>query len=112
MATTDKDQVFVAEAIRVTTVVNSTVSNTGEFTAETIVVHNGLDQSVATQLQGSVDKTNWIDIGAVFNVGNAINDYETVTDYFPCYRVTAQCTPTAPTTGTLDIWILKAGAIT
>ena len=112
MAVSDKDQVFTAEAIRVTTVVNSAISDTGEFNAETIVVHNGLDQSVAIQLQGSVDETTWIDIGNVFNVATVVNDYETVTDYFPYYRVEAQCTPTAPTTGTLSVWILKAGATT
>ena len=111
MATTDKDQVFIAEAIRVTTVVNSTVAQTGEFNAQTVVVHNGLDQSVAIQLQGSVDETNWIDIGSVFNVATVVNDYDTVTDYFPCYRVTAKCT-VAPTTGDLSVWILKAGATT
>ena len=111
MATTDKDQVFVAEAIRVDTTVTSSISNTGEFTAETIVVHNGLDQTVTIQLQGSVDQTTWIDMGNSFNVSATSEDYATVSDYFPWYRVTS-ISSTAPTTGTLDVWILKAGAIT
>jgi len=111
MATTDKDQVFTAEAIRVNTTVNSTVADTGEFNAQTVVVYNGLNQNVDIQLQGSVDETTWIDIGNVFTVNTTINDYDTVTDYFPCYRVTAKCA-TAPTTGDLDVWILKAGATT
>ena len=111
MATTDKDHVFVAEAIRVDTLVTSGISNTGEFTAETIVVHNGLNQTVTIQLQGSVDESTWIDMGNSFNVSASTNDYATVSDYFPWYRVTAICS-TAPTTGDLDVWILKAGAIT
>ncbi len=110
MATVDKDKVFSAEAIRDTAVHNSGVANTGEFNAETIVIYNGLDESVAIQLQGSLDGTVWIDIGDPFNVAANINDYATVTDYFPSYRVTAKCT-TAPTTGDLDAWILKAGAV-
>jgi hypothetical protein len=109
MATTDKDQIFIDEAIRVDTTVNSTVADTGEFNAETIVVYNDLDQDVAIQLQGSLDATNWIDIGNPFTVTAGTKDYDTVTDYFPCYRVTAKCA-TAPTTGDLNTWILKAGA--
>ena len=110
MATVDKDKVFTAEAIRVTTVVNSVIANTGEFNAETIVIYNDLDETVSIQLQGSLDETNWIDIGDPFNVATNIKDYATVTDYFPCYRITAICS-TAPTTGDLDAWILKAGAV-
>ena len=110
MATTDKDQVFIAEAIRVDTVINSGVAKTGEFNAETIVIYNGLDETVNIQLQGSWDESVWIDRGDSFNVGNGINDYATVTDYFPFYRITAKCS-IAPTTGDLDAWILKAGAV-
>lgn len=111
MAATDIDKIFTDEAIRVNTVVNSSVADTGEFQAETIVVYNDLDEDVAIQLQGSLDETNWIDIGAPFTVTTVTKDYDTVTDYFPCYRVTAKCV-TAPTTGDLNVWILKAGAIT
>ena len=110
MATVDKDQVFAAEAIRDTNTHNSGVADTGEFQAETIVVYNGLNQTVTCQLQGSLDETNWIDIGSSFNLATTVKDYETVTDYFPCYRVTATCS-VSPTTGSLDVWILKAGAV-
>jgi hypothetical protein len=110
MATVDKTQVFTAEAIRVDTTVNSIVADTGAFTAETIVVHNGLNQTVTIQLQGSIDATVWIDMGNSFNVSATSNDYATVSDYFPCYRVTS-ISSTAPTTGTLDVWVLKAGAV-
>jgi predicted acyltransferase (DUF342 family) len=88
MATTDKDQVFIDEAIRVNTVVNSNVADTGEFNAQTVVVYNDLDKDVDIQLQGSLDETNWIDIGNAFTVTTLTKDYATVTDYFPCYRVT------------------------
>jgi hypothetical protein len=111
MAVADQDQIFIDEEIRVNTVVNSTLANTGEFNAETIVVYNDLDKSVDIQLQGSIDETNWIDIGNAFAVAASTKDYDTVTDYFPHYRVTAKCA-TAPTTGDLNVWILKAGATT
>ena len=111
MAVADKDQVFIDEAIRVNTVVNSSVAETGEFNAQSIVVYNDLDEDVAIQLQGSVDETNWLDVGNPFTVVTLTKDYDTVTDYFPYYRVTAKCV-TAPTTGDLDVWILKNGATT
>lgn len=111
MAVVDKDQVFEAEEIRVNTTVNSSVSDTGEFQAETIVIYNDLDEAVSIQLQGALDLTNWIDMGDSFTVATGVKDYDTVTDYFPYYRVTTKCT-TAPTTGDLNVWILKSGAIT
>ena len=103
----DEDQIFIAEAIRDTATHNSTIATTGEFTAQTIIVQNGLDETVAIQLQGSRDETTWYAIDAPFNVTATTDTYETVTDYFPCYRTTAVCT-TSPTTGSLDIWILKS----
>jgi hypothetical protein len=111
MAVADRDQVFTDKEIRVDTAVNSSGSMTGEFQAETIVVYNGLDKSVDIQLQGSLDETNWLDIGNPFTVASGVKDYDTVTDYFCCYRVTAKCA-TSPTSGDLNVWILKAGATT
>jgi len=103
---TDKDKIFDGESIRDTADHNSTVSVTGEFTAETIVVKNGLNQQVTFQLQGSVDETTWFDIGNTFNIAASTNDYQTLTDYFCCYRLVASC-GTSPTSGVLDAWILK-----
>jgi hypothetical protein len=102
----DLDKNFDTLAIRDTATHNSSVSNTGEFNAETIVVYNGLDQNVSIQLQGSLDQTNWMDINDPFNIATTVKDYRTVTDYFPCYRLTAKCT-TSPTSGALDAWLLK-----
>lgn len=104
----DQDQVFDAEAIRDTSSKTSAVSHTGEFTAETILIENGLDQQVTLQLQGCRKGGSvWFNVGSSFNVAASTNDYETVTDYFPCYRVTAICS-TAPTSGDLDAWIIKS----
>ena len=102
----DKDQLFTAEAIRDTASHDSAHAHTGEFIAQTIVIQNGLDQQVTLQLQGTVDESVWFDIGNTFNVAATTNSYETVTDYFCCYRVQAQC-GTSPTSGVVDVWILK-----
>jgi len=102
-----EDQVFIALEIRDQVDHESAPATTGEFTAETIIINNGLDQTVTIQLQGSRDKTTWIDVGPVFNVPAATNDYDTVTDYFPFYQIVASC-GADPSSGALDAWILKA----
>jgi hypothetical protein len=104
----DQDQIFTEEAIRDTADHNSAVSNTGEFTAETILIENGLNQQVTLQLQGCREGgSTWFDVGDPFNVPASTNDYETVSDYFPCYRVVASCS-VSPTTGDLEIWVIKS----
>jgi hypothetical protein len=111
MAVYDEDGVFTAEAIRDTSEHTSAVAKTGEFTAQTITVENGLNQQATLQLQGSRDGTVFFDINDPFNIPASTNDYETVTDYFPCYRLVASCA-VSPTTGTLTCYILKSGAVT
>ena len=108
MASWDKDEVFCEQAIRDTAEHESDYSYIGEFTAETIVYHNTLDQAVTLQYQGSVDDVIWIDIGSPIVVAANTNDYETVNDFFPEYKVLATC-DTAPTSGNLCVYILKAG---
>jgi hypothetical protein len=110
MATTDETQVFTANAIRDTSNHNSDVADTGEFQAETILVYNGLDQQVTLRLQGSRDGSTWLNMNNSFDVAATTNSYETVTDYFPFYRLTAICGISA-TSGALDAWILKSGAV-
>lgn len=110
MATTDKDKTFNALAIRDTSNHNGAKIDTGEFTAQTIVTYNSLNQQVTLQLQGSLDGTTWLNIGSTWDVAASANNYQTVSDYFPCYRVTAIC-GTAPASGTLDVWILKTKAV-
>ena len=102
----DEDKIFDALAIRDTSNHDSEKSNSGEFTAKVIIIENGLNQTVTFQLQGSRDCTVWLDIGATFDVAASTNQYETVGTYFPCYRLQAICV-TAPTTGTLDTYIIK-----
>lgn len=102
----DEDQIFTAEAIRDTVNHNSTVSITGEFIAKNILVYNGLNQLITVQLQGSRDKTIWLNMGATWDVAISTNKFKTVSDYFPFYRLQAIC-GTSPTTGVLDAWILK-----
>ena len=104
------NQVFTAEEIRDTANYISIVDEIGRFNAETIVVHNGLDEIVSLQLQGSVDNSIWIDMGNSFDVSATTNDYETVSDYFPFLRVKASCS-VAPTTGNLDVFLVKAASL-
>lgn len=108
MAYYDEDKAFNALAIRSTAVQNSAESMAGEFEAKTIIIENGLNQSVTIQLQGSRNAV-WYNIGSTFDVAAATNQYQTLSDYFPKYRLQATCS-VAPTTGTLNAWILKARA--
>jgi hypothetical protein len=105
---TQNDQVFNAEAIRDTANHDSDVSDNSIFDPRTIFVKNGLNQTVTIQLQGSRNRpfTDFVDIGSSFDVAATTNGYGTISDYFPFIRIRASCA-TSPTTGTLDIWILK-----
>jgi hypothetical protein len=103
----EKDELFSSEAIRDTANHDSVSSVSDVFTARTIVVQNGLDQTVDFQLQGSADGTVWLDIdNSAFSVTASTNSYETINDYFFEFRVQAICT-VAPTTGSLTLCILK-----
>lgn len=106
MANYDEDKVFDALAIRNTTTQDSSSSMSGEFNAKTIIVENGLNQEVSIQLQGSRNGT-WFSIGSPFAVSASTNLYQTVSDYFPKYRLQATCA-VAPASGTLTAYILKA----
>lgn len=106
MAYYDEDRVFNALAIRSTAVQDSAVSLSGEFNAKTLFIESTLNQPVSLQLQGSRGSSVWLNIGAPLSVAAGINTYATVSDYFPKYRVQATCT-IAPTSGTLDAWLIK-----
>jgi len=105
MASMDDDKVFDAKAIRDTNEHISAESFTGEFSAKTIFIENGHDQAGDFQLQGAID-TVWIDVGSPCSVAASTNDYKTVSDYFPLFRMKVSYV-TAPTTGSLNIHILK-----
>lgn len=106
MPAMDEDKIFDALAIRDTAVKNSVVSVSGEFLAKTIFIENSLNQEVTFQLEGSRNSTK-VNIGAPFVVPANTNTYQTVSDYFPKYSMTAQCS-VAPASGTLDVWVIKA----
>ena len=110
MAVSDIDKAFEAEAIRDTATHDSSSSKSGEFMAKTIIVENGLNQTVTCQLQGSADESTWLNIGSSWNVNNATNGYQTVETYFPFYRIQASC-GTSPTSGVLDVCIIKAKGV-
>jgi hypothetical protein len=103
----DEDQVF-NEAIRDTSSHNSGESISGEFMAKTIFITNGLNQTVTLQLQGARNSV-WLNVGSSFDVSASTSLYQTVEDYFPKYRLQAQCS-SSPTSGNLDVWIIKARA--
>jgi hypothetical protein len=108
MSIASEDKVFDAEAIRNTSDHTSAVSEERGFIPKTIIVHNHLNQSVSCQVQGDVVEafTDPIDVGSPFSVATTVDDYETLTDYFPFLRVVASCS-VAPTTGTLTVFIAK-----
>jgi hypothetical protein len=106
MANYDEDKVFDALAIRSTAVQTSGESKSGEFSAKTIFIENGLNQSASLQLQGARDGV-WLSIGAAFAVAATTNTYQTISDYFPKYRLQATCS-IAPASGVLDTWLIKA----
>ena len=105
MPSPEEDIVFNALAIRDTVNHDSLESVSGIFQAKTIFVENGLNQDVTFQLQGGRGSV-WINIGATFDVVANTDDYETVTDYFPKFRLKASCS-IAPTTGSLTVCIVK-----
>lgn len=100
----DEDQVF-NDDIRDTSSHNSLVAVSGEFLAKTIFIENGLNQQVTFQLQGARNAT-WLNLGSTFNISASSDGYQTVSDYFPKYRLQAQC-GTSPSSGTLKAWIIK-----
>lgn len=106
MAYYDEDKVFDALAIRDTVNHDSNESVSGEYNAKTIIVENGLNQIVTIQLQGARNST-WLNIGAPFAVTAATNIYQTVSDFFPKYRLQAICA-ISPASGSLSCWIMKA----
>lgn len=107
--TAREDKIFDALAIRDTSNHDSSVSDNQHNTAKSILVDNGLNQTVTFQLEG--DRTSAfstpVDIGSTFDIVASTRGYQTVDDYFPFLRLAAICT-SAPTTGSLIVYIEKA----
>jgi len=99
---------FNAEAIRDTAAHNSASSTNTGYRVKTIIVNNGLNQTVTIQCQGSRDGTNWINIGGTWDVVATTWTYQSCDTYFPYMRAIATCS-VAPATGTLSFWLEKVG---
>ena len=104
----DEIAVFDLEAIRDTAVHNSISSDNSQFHLKTIVISNGLNQTVTLQVQGSRDNSTWINIGSTFDVAASTNTYQTSDTFFPFMRITAICS-VAPASGTLSAWFELLG---
>ena len=101
----DKDRIYEDLEIRDQADHESAQSDMGEFTAETVAVINTLDQQVDFQLIGGVEGI-WFDM-KTFSVAANTNGYQTVSDYFPTYKMTVSC-PANPTTGNLNVYMVKS----
>lgn len=110
MSIRESHKIIDALAIRDTSNHNSTVSDSVNYQAKTILIISTLDEDVTLQLQASCDLafTDVIDVGSTFTATKLVNGYESVDTYFPYFRVTAICA-TAPTTGVLTIVLEKVG---
>jgi len=96
-----------AAAIRDTNALNGDVIFNGDFVVKTLIVENGLNQTVTLQCQGSAnaDFSNSFNIGASWDVAAATNTYMTCDTYIPYWRVVATCS-VAPASGTLSVLVL------
>ena len=99
---------FEALAIRSTSAQNSASSTNRGYRVKTVIVANGLNQTVTIQCQGSRDNTNWLNIGTTWDVAASTSIYQSCDTYFPYMRAIATCS-VAPASGTLSMWIEKVG---
>jgi len=97
---------FTDEEIRDTSSHNGDVVFNGDFVIKTLVIENGLDQTVTLQCQASAnsDFSNSFNVGSSFDVTASTSTYQSCETYFPYWRIVAQCS-SAPTSGDLTIII-------
>ena len=93
-----------ALAIRDTSAKNGDVVFNGAFVIKTLIIENGLNQTVTLQCQGSAnaDFSNSFNIGTSFDVSASTNTYMTCETYIPYWRIVATCF-VAPASGTLTV---------
>ena len=110
MALVNQEKTFDAEAIRDTNTHNGTAINMYNFQLKTIMIHNHLDQQVTLQCQADVASgfSDPVNVGNSFNVAANTDSYQTCDSFFPFMRMTATC-GTAPTTGTLTVYLIQYG---
>lgn len=99
---------FEEESIRDTNAHTSTSIPSNELPIKTLIINNGLNQTVSLQMQASRDDTNWFNVGSAFDVAATTWTYQTCDTFFPYGRIVATC-GTAPTTGALSAWCEKVG---
>ena len=103
------EKAFDALEIRDTAEHTSKEIFNGEFIVKTLILENGLNQSVSFQCQGSAEEgfSNPFDIGAPWSVAANTNSYQSCSAYIPYWRVIATC-DTAPTSGDLTVFVMGA----
>lgn len=104
----EETAIFNALAIRDTNSHTSDVSINIGYRVKTLIITNGLNQTVTKQCQGSRDNSTWFNIGDPFTVSSGATIYQTCETYFPYLRATASCS-VSPTTGALSMWVEKMG---
>jgi hypothetical protein len=103
------EKAFDALEIRDTSVHNSDVIDNQGWKIKTIIIENGLNQTVSLQCQASVDGVNhWFDVGSSFETSASTDTFQTCDSYFPYFRLLAQC-GSAPSSGDLSVFICKLG---
>jgi hypothetical protein len=107
MSQTNHEKVFDALAIRNTSPQDSAIANNDFYTVKTMIIENGLNQSVTLQCKASYDgASHWFDVGSSFDVAASTDTYQTSTAYFPFMKLVATC-PVAPTSGSLTVILCR-----
>lgn len=108
MSIHEQDLIFSALQIRDTGPKVSSISDLKGFDPKSILIKNDLNQAVTITCEGSDDVafTNVWSIGGGDLISANSNEYLTLGDYFPYLRCKAICS-TAPTTGSIDCWVMK-----
>jgi len=108
------EELFYNEEIRDTNTHNSKAADCRIFKNKTFLLVNTLDQSVDFQVQASWDRafTDPVNIGSPVTLaaGNVTTqrDYAVTDYYFPYFRVQATAAG-VPTTGNVNVKVLKGG---
>jgi len=107
----DAEQIFNSLEIRDTSSHTSSQTYNGDFIVKTLIIENGLNQTVTLQCQASAndDFSNSFNVGSTFDVSASTNTYQTCESYFPYWRITAVCS-SSPSSGDLTVHIFKVEA--
>jgi len=105
----NKEYTIDALEIRDTNSHNGSIIYNGDAIIKTIIVENGLNQTVTFQCQASAnsDFSNLFNVGSTWDINANTNSYQSCDNYFPYWRIVASCT-SSPTTGDLSVIIFGA----